>query len=108
MVLIAQCIGKIFGTTCSTCVCVPVCVCDSIRMQTTIATENHRHLPIASVNEPLQQTTISNFAAFFKNNQKGMLFHENRLLTDDSHEVSYLIFVENWEKCHKICRLLQS
>ena len=37
-----------------------------------------------------------------------MIFHENRLLTDDSHEIPYLIFVENWERCPKICRLLQS
>ena len=27
-----------------------------------------------------------------------MIFHENRLLADDSHEISYLIFFENWEK----------
>ena len=27
-----------------------------------------------------------------------MLFHENRLLADDSREIPYLIFVENWEK----------
>ena len=27
-----------------------------------------------------------------------MLFHENRLLAEDSHEISYLIFVKNWEK----------
>ena len=37
-----------------------------------------------------------------------MIFHENRLLADDSHEISYLIFVENKEVCRKICRLLQS
>ena len=43
----------------------------------------------------------------FKNNKKGMIFHENRLLADDSHVISYLIFVENCEKSHKICRLLQ-
>ena len=30
-----------------------------------------------------------------------MIFHENRLLTDDSHVISYLIFVENWERCRK-------
>ena len=36
-----------------------------------------------------------------------MIFHENRLLADDSHLISYLIFVENWEICLKICRLLQ-
>ena len=37
-----------------------------------------------------------------------MIFHENRLLlADDSHVISYLIFGENLEKCHKICRLLQ-
>ena len=27
-----------------------------------------------------------------------MIFHENRLLADDSHEKSYLIFFENWER----------
>ena len=27
-----------------------------------------------------------------------MVFHENRLLADDFHVISYLIFVENWEK----------
>ena len=37
-----------------------------------------------------------------------MIFHENRLLADDSHVISYHIFVENWERCLKICRLLQS
>ena len=31
-----------------------------------------------------------------------MIFHENRLLADDSHVISCLCFVENWEKCHKI------
>ena len=25
----------------------------------------------------------------------GNIFHENRLLADDSHKISYLIFVEN-------------
>ena len=32
-----------------------------------------------------------------------MIFHENLLLADDSHVISYLIFVENRERCHKIC-----
>ena len=32
------------------------------------------------------------FCHFFKNNKKGMIFHENRLLADDSHEISLLIF----------------
>ena len=36
-----------------------------------------------------------------------MIFHENRQLADNSHVISYLIFVENWGKCRKICRLLQ-
>ena len=27
-----------------------------------------------------------------------MILHENRLLADDSHEISYLIFVENLGK----------
>ena len=26
-----------------------------------------------------------------------MIFHENRLPADHSHEISYLIFLENWE-----------
>ena len=43
---------------------------------------------------------------FFK--KKGMIFHENRLLADNSHVISHLNFVENWERCRKICRLLQS
>ena len=34
-----------------------------------------------------------------------MIFHENRLLTDDSHVMSYLIFVENWERYPKMFRL---
>ena len=37
-----------------------------------------------------------------------MIFDENRLLADDSHVISYLIFVENWERCLKMFRLLQS
>ena len=31
-----------------------------------------------------------------------MLFHENRLSV-----ISYLVFVENWGRCRKICCLLQ-
>ena len=31
-----------------------------------------------------------------------MLFHENRLLADDSHVISYHIFVENWEKSQNL------
>ena len=27
-----------------------------------------------------------------------MIFHENHLLADDSHEISFLIFLKNWEK----------
>ena len=30
---------------------------------------------------------------FFKNNKSGMIFHENRLLADDSHEIPYHIFL---------------
>ena len=37
-----------------------------------------------------------------------MIFHENRLLADNSHEISFLISFENQERCHKICCLLQS
>ena len=33
--------------------------------------------------------------------------YENRLLADDFHEISYLIFFENWERFRKNCRLLQ-
>ena len=38
-----------------------------------------------------------------------MILHENPLPADDPHEISYLILVENWERCRKIwnCRLLQ-
>ena len=36
-----------------------------------------------------------------------MIIQENRL-AEDSHEISFLIFVENQELCRKICRLLQS
>ena len=32
-----------------------------------------------------------------------MIFHENRLLADDSHELSFLISFEHWERCRKIC-----
>ena len=31
-----------------------------------------------------------------------MIFHENRLLADDSHEISYFIFFDNQETCRKI------
>ena len=31
-----------------------------------------------------------------------MIFHENRLLAEDSHEISYLIFVENQGKMSQI------
>ena len=30
-----------------------------------------------------------------------MIFHENRLLADDSHEISYLVFFENWKDVTK-------
>ena len=33
-----------------------------------------------------------------------MIFNEKRLLADDSHEISYLIVLENQERCRKICR----
>ena len=36
-----------------------------------------------------------------------MIFQENRLLADDSHELSYLIFFSKIrKKSHKICRLI--
>ena len=31
-----------------------------------------------------------------------MIFHENRLLADDSHEISHLIFFKNWERCRNM------
>ena len=37
-------------------------------------------------------TIYTKFCCFFKNNQKGMIFHENCLLADNSHEISYLFF----------------
>ena len=30
-----------------------------------------------------------------------MIFHENRLLVDNSYEISYLIYFKNWERCRK-------
>ena len=30
-----------------------------------------------------------------------MIFHDNRQLADDSHDISYLIFFENWERFRK-------
>ena len=33
-----------------------------------------------------------------------MIFHENRLLADASHEISYLIFFENWERCQQTAK----
>ena len=37
-----------------------------------------------------------------------MIFHVICLLTDNSHEISYLIFVKNLERCRKICCLLRA
>ena len=31
-----------------------------------------------------------------------MIFHENRLLADDSHEISYHICFENLERCQNL------
>ena len=31
-----------------------------------------------------------------------MIFHENRLLADDSHVIAYFIFVKNWERCQNV------
>ena len=36
-----------------------------------------------------------------------MIYYENCLPADNSHEISYLIFLENWERCRKMCCLLQ-
>ena len=33
--------------------------------------------------------------SLFSNDKHGMLFHETRLLADDSHEISFHIFVKN-------------
>ena len=42
---------------------------------------------------PLIMCSLQQFQkAFFKNNKYGMIFHENCLLADNSHEISYLIF----------------
>ena len=35
---------------------------------------------------------MSNFVTF-KNDKEGMILHENHLLAEDSHEISYLIFL---------------
>ena len=37
-----------------------------------------------------------------------MIFHENRLLADDSHEISCLIFSKIRKDVANVCRLLQS
>ena len=53
----------------------------------------------------IQAFTLIIIARSFKLGQliedDGMLFHENRLLADDSHEISYLFFVQNWENVLK-------
>ena len=35
----------------------------------------------------------------FQKYKKGMIFHENSLPADDSHEISHFIFFKNWERC---------
>ena len=50
-----------------------------------------RHLQFAAGNN-------FKFCCFFKINKYGMVFHENRLLADDSHEISYLIFFSKIRK----------
>ena len=42
-----------------------------------------------------------------KRNKTHFLKCRFSLLVDDTHVISYLIFVENWERCFKMCRLLQ-
>ena len=37
-----------------------------------------------------------------------MIFHENRLLADDSNVISYIIFVEIWERCDIMSQNLSS
>ena len=56
----------------------------------------------------LQLVTISNSAASPKNKKEDKIFHDDRPLADNSHEISCLISFENEERCHKICCLLQS
>ena len=31
-----------------------------------------------------------------------MIFHENSLPADDSHEISHFIFFKNWERCRNM------
>ena len=50
-----------------------------------------RHLQFAAGNN-------FKFCCFFKINKYGMVFHMNRLLADDSHEISYLIFFQKLGK----------
>ena len=56
----------------------------------------------------LQQTTISNFAAFSKITNKE--WYLMRIVCWQKILMKYhtLFFFENWERCWKICRLLQS
>ena len=57
----------------------------------------------------LQQRTISNFAAFSKiTNKAGVIFHENRLLADDSRVISCLIFFSELGKMSLNLSSLQS
>ena len=53
---------------------------------------------IASVKISFAADDSFKFCCFFKNNKQGMVFHENRLLADDSHEISYLIFFSKIKK----------
>ena len=52
---------------------------------------------------------FNKFCCFFRNNKYGMIFHENRLSADDSHEISYLIFFRKLGKMSQNLKsLLQS
>ena len=59
------------------------------------------------MDDSLHPSRQSKILPLFKNNKYGMIFHENRLLADDSHAISCLFFFKNYERLGKICRLLQ-
>ena len=56
----------------------------------------HKAPPIINSRRQFQSLPL------FQNNKNLMIFHENCLLADDSHEISYFIFVK------KIGKMLQN
>ena len=60
----------------------------------------HKVPPIIGSRRPFQLLLL------FQKYKKGMIFHENRLPADDSHEISHLIFLKIGKDV-EICRLLQ-